>query len=347
VTLAGNPLVSTPNSGRLERAVDGLDFMLAIDIYVNETTRHADVILPGPEPLEKSHYDLVLYQLATRNVANYSPPVLDLEEGFPAEWEVLLRLAGIVSGQGPDPDVGALDRLVIDSLIQREVRSAHSPLSGRDASDVLADLEPLRGPERALDLMLRAGPYELTLADLEERPHGIDLGPHEPRLPELLRTPSGKVELTPEPIVADLERVRASLRGALNGAMVLIGRRQLRSNNSWMHNLPALAKGKDRCTLHVHPDDAARLGLDDGGSAQLRSAAGQLVAPVEVTEAIMPGVVSIPHGWGHDADGVRMRVASEHGGVNSNVLTDETLVDPLSGNAVLNGIPVQIAPALG
>jgi anaerobic selenocysteine-containing dehydrogenase len=173
----------------------------------------------------------------------------------------------------------------------------------------------------------------------------VDLGPLRPRLPELLRTPSGKIELAPEAIVADAERLRAKLDVAGNGGLVLIGRRQLRSNNSWMHNLPALVKGKDRCTLHVHPDDAARLGLDDGGRALVSSAAGRLEAPVELTDGIMPGVVSIPHGWGHDAPGVRLRVASEHAGVNSNVLSDETRVDPLSGNAVLNGIPVEVAPA--
>jgi anaerobic selenocysteine-containing dehydrogenase len=196
-----------------------------------------------------------------------------------------------------------------------------------------------------LDVFLRGGPYDLTLADLERSPHGVDLGPLRPRLPEVLRTPSGKVELAPEPIVADLDRLRASLDREVDGGMVLIGRRQLRSNNSWMHNLEALVKGKDRCTLHIHPADAERLGLEDGGRALLRSAAGAIEAPVEVTDAIMPGVVSIPHGWGHDAPGVRMQVASEHAGVNSNLLADETRVDAVSGNAVLNGIPVDVAPA--
>ena len=195
-----------------------------------------------------------------------------------------------------------------------------------------------------LDLLLRAGPYDLTLDELERHPHGLDLGPHRARLPEVLRTPTGKVELAPEPIVADLERLRASLAERRNGHMVLVGRRQLRSNNSWMHNLDALVKGKDRCTMHVHPDDAERLGLEDGGRAQVSSRTGAIEAPVEVTDAIMPGVVSIPHGWGHDVNGVRMRVASEHPGVNSNVLADEMQIDPLSGNAVLNGIPVDVAP---
>jgi anaerobic selenocysteine-containing dehydrogenase len=352
ITVAGNPLVSVPNSGRLERAVETLDFMLAVDVYVNETTRHADVILPGPEPLEKSHYDLALYQLAARNVANYSPAVM--EGDGPPEWELLLRLAGIVAGQGPNADVEALDRLVIETLVRREVTLPGSPVAERDAGELLDALEPRRGPERILDFMLRAGPYGegfgndpegLTLELLERNPHGVDLGPLEPRLPDALRTPSGRIELAPEPIVDDLERLRAALRRPRNGGLVLVGRRQLRSNNSWMHNLPALVKGKDRCTMHVHPEDAERLGLDDGRLALLRSVAGELEAPVEITDAIMPGVVSIPHGWGHDAAGARLRVAAEHAGVNSNLLADESMVEPLSGNAILNGIPVEVAPA--
>ena len=352
ITVAGNPLVSAPNAGRLERAVDTLDFMLAVDIYVNETTRHADVILPGPEPLEKSHYDVALYQLAARNVANYSPPVI--EGDGPPEWEVLLRLAGVVTGQGPNVDVDALDRLVIETLVRREVAIPGSAVEGRDPDELLAALEPRRGPERLLDFMLRTGPYGdglgndpqgLTLETLERSPHGVDLGPLRPRLPDALRTPSGRIELAPEPIVDDLERLRAALRRPRNGGLVLIGRRQLRSNNSWMHNLPALVKGKERCTMHIHPDDADRLGLEDGRQALLRSAAGELEAPVEITDAIMPGVVSIPHGWGHDAAGARLRVATEHAGVNSNLLADESMVEPLSGNAILNGIPVEVAPA--
>jgi anaerobic selenocysteine-containing dehydrogenase len=352
ITIAGNPLLSTPNAGRLARAVEGLDFRLAIDIYVNETTRHADVVLPAPEPLAKGHYDLALYQLAARNVANYSPAVF--EHDGPGEWELLLRLAGIASGQGPDADVEALDQMVVGSLVAREAADEHSPVAGRDPDELLEALEPRRGPERLLDLLLRTGPYGdafganpdgLTLDVLEANPHGVDLGPLEPRLPEVLRTPSGRVELAPESIVADLDRLRTGLDASNGNGMVLIGRRQLRSNNSWMHNLPALVKGKERCTLLVHPKDAARLGLADGGHASVRSAAGQLEAPVELTDTIMPGVVSIPHGWGHDTPGARMRVAREHAGVNSNLLADETVIEPLSGNAVLNGIPVEVAPA--
>ena len=353
VTVAGNPVVSTPNAGRLETAIEALDFVLAVDIYVNETTRHADVILPGPGPLAKSHYDLALYQLAVRNVANYSPAVF--EEDGPAEWQVFLRLAGIFAGQGPDADIEALDDLVISTLVQREVGDAGSRVAGREPGELLEALEPRRGPERVLDFMLRVGPYGdgfgaepqgLKLEVLEDSPHGVDLGPHRERVPEVLRTPSGQIELAPEAIVADVARLHGALARERNGGMVLVGRRQLRSNNSWMHNLPALVKGKDRCTLHIHPDDAERLGLEDGGRAVVSSVTGRIEAPVEVTDGIMPGVVSIPHGWGHGAPGVRMRVASEHSGVNSNVLADESQMDPLSGNAVLNGIPVEVRAAV-
>jgi anaerobic selenocysteine-containing dehydrogenase len=338
ISVGGNPALSTPNSGRLDRALDSLEFMLSIDIYLNETSRHADVVLPAPSPLGKSHYDLVFTQFATRNVANYSKPVFPDADGVPPEWTTLLRLTGVLAGQGPNVDVDALD-----DLVAATVARTYAP--DKDPEVELALVSPRRGPERVLDLMLRHGPYELTLADLEESPHGVDLGPMKPRIPEVLRTPSGKIELAPEQIAADVERLRGSLDRHRNGGMVLIGRRQLRSNNSWMHNLAPLVKGKEACTMHVHPDDAERLGLEDGGLAHVSSRAGEIDAPVEVTDAIMPGVISIPHGWGHSAPGARMQVAAEHAGVNSNVLADELEVEPLSGNAILNGIPVEVAPA--
>ncbi|HYI19692.1 MAG TPA: molybdopterin oxidoreductase family protein [Solirubrobacteraceae bacterium] len=335
ITLAGNPARSTPNSTRMERALAGLELYVALDLYVNESTRHADVILPAPSPLQREHYDLALYQLAIRNVANYSPPVLPLEPGQPDEWETLLRLAGIAAGQGVLADVGPLDDLVAGELARRD---------GADTAALLAAVAPRTGPARLLDILLRMGPYELTLADLEAAPHGLDLGALAPRLPDVLRTPSGRIELAPAPIVADVPRLRETLaREHEAGALVLVGRRQLRSNNSWMHNLPLLAGGPERCTLHVHPDDAARLGLGDGEAAEVRSRTGTIRAPVEVTDRVMAGVVSLPHGWGHDAPGARLGVAAERPGVNANTLADEALVDAISGNAVLNGIPVAVA----
>jgi anaerobic selenocysteine-containing dehydrogenase len=353
-TFAGNPAVSTPNSDRLRRALGSLELMVSVDIYVNETTRYADVILPAPSPLHRSHYDLALYQLAARNVANYSPAILGPDPQVPDEWHTLLRLTGVVTGQGVGADVDALDDFVIAGLMQRDLQDPASPVAGRDAQELLAELAPRRGPERMLDWMLRTGPYGdhfganpegLTLDRLEDQPHGIDLGPLEPRLPEILRTASGKIELAPEPIVADVSRLAASRAALRNGGMVLIGRRQLRSNNSWMHNVPNLVRGKDRCTAHVHPDDAERLGLEDGSRVTVTSERGSIEVPVEVTDGIMPGVVSIPHGWGHDDPEARLEVAAAHAGANSNILADELAVDVVSGNAVLNGIPVELAPA--
>jgi anaerobic selenocysteine-containing dehydrogenase len=353
VTIAGNPLVSTPDSAALTEAVEDLDFMVSVDIYVNETSRHADVILPAPEPLAKPHYDAALYQLAVRSVANWSPAILPLDDGTPQEWEIMLRLAAIAAGQGPDADIEAWDELVIHTLIGREVGLAGSPIEGREPAEIAAALGDRRGPERLIDFLVHVGPFGegfgadpegLTLAKLEANPHGIDMGAMRPRLPEVLRTASGKIELAPAQIVSDIPRLEAELSTVANGQMVLIGRRQLRSNNSWMHNLPALVKGKDRCTVQVHPDDAARLGLVEEGHARVSSSSGELVVPVEITDEIMPGVVSIPHGWGHDTAGNRMAVAAEHPGVNSNLLAPVD-VDVPSGNAVLNGIPVKVVAA--
>ncbi|MDQ3758894.1 MAG: molybdopterin-dependent oxidoreductase [Actinomycetota bacterium] len=358
ITVAGNPLISTPNASRLSEAVEGLEFMVAVDIYLNETTRKADVVLPSPDPLARSHYDLALYQFAARSVANYSPAILEREKGLIEESEIFLRLTGIVTGQGADCDVEAVDDAVAAALVGREIGTAGGVVEGRDATEILAALEPRRGAERVLDLLLRTGAYGdgfdadpagLTLDLLEGEPHGVDLGPHEPRLPDVLRTRSGRIELAPEAITADVPRLLERLEaGAWNGSrpeMVLIGRRQLRSNNSWMHNLNALVKGKDRCTALLSPVDAERYGLEDGAMAILRSAAGQIEVPVEVSDEMMPGVVSVPHGWGHDVDGIRMATAAAHPGVNSNLLADETGVDAPSGNAVLNGIPVELSAA--
>jgi anaerobic selenocysteine-containing dehydrogenase len=316
--------------------------MVSIDPYLNETTRHADVILPVPSPLERSHYDLMLYAWAVRNVANYSPPALPRPTHMLEEWEIFLKLAAIAGGQGADADIGSLDDAVATRAVVKAVGDPYGALHGEDAGQVLAKLAP-RGPERLLDLALRTGPYQLTLGELEAHPHGLDLGPLVPRLPEVLRTPSGKVELAPELFAADVERLRAALDTPGNGSMLLIGRRDLRSNNSWMHNIELLVSGPDRCTVLVHPDDAHRLGL--GARAKVSSEKGAIELPVQVTEEIMPGVVSIPHGWGHDDPAAALRVAAEHAGANSNVLADDQLVDPVSGNAVLNGIRVELEPA--
>ena len=262
----------------------------------------------------------------------------------------MLRLLGVLLGQGPKPDTDALDATVVALQVKAAVSAPGSPLEGRDAGEILDALSSRRGPDRLVDLALRSGPYGdhfgaradgLSLAALEATPHGVDLGPLEPRIPEVLRTPSGRIELAPDLLLADLERLAASLERPSEG-LLLVGRRHVRSNNSWMHNLPMLAKGPLRCTLQVHPDDAARHGLADGGMARVSSRVGSVLAPVEVTEDVTPGVVCLPHGWGHDAPGSRLRVAAERPGTNSNVLTDDAVLDPLSGTAALNGIPVEL-----
>ncbi len=336
VTVAGNPAVSTPNSERLRRALSNLDFMVSFDIYLNETTRYANVILPAEPELARGHYDVALYNLAIRNVANYSPPLVELGPDDVPEWIAMLRLAGVIGGLGPHADVAALDEAVVAGLVTKTVARRGSNVEGRDADELMKELAIRRGPERILDLMLRTGPYGdgfgadpdgLSLAVLEANPHGVDLGPLQPRIPQVLRTPSGKIELAPPACVGDVERLVSVLDRPLardGGPLVLVGRRDLRSNNSWMHNLPVLVKGKPRCTVHVHPDDAARLGLGDGTDVRVSSAAGAIVLPAEVTDTVMPGVVSIPHGWGHDVEGTRMATAATHSGANSNVLRAPT-----------------------
>ncbi len=355
ITVAGNPVLSTPNSDQLDEALRELEFMVSVDIYLNETTKHADVILPSPSPLQRSHYDVLLLQFAVRNVANYSPAVLALAEGQPDEWEILAKLALIAQGKGIDAAPGDIDDLAVAGMIRSAVTDPSSVIYGREPDEILAELsaDGRRGPERLLDFMLQTGPFGAafgagpgggaSLALLIEHPHGVDFGALEARIPEILRTPSGRIELDHPVLMADLDRLAASIDELCGRDMVLVGRRHLRSNNSWMHNIGVLVKGKQRCTLQVHPDDAARLGLIDGGHATVRSRVGTLSAPVEVTDSIRPGVVSLPHGWGHDHAGTRLRVAAERAGVNSNVLADHEAMDPLSGTSVLNGIPVTVS----
>ncbi|MEV6206103.1 molybdopterin oxidoreductase family protein [Kitasatospora sp. NPDC051914] len=355
ITVAGNPVLSVPGGDRLDTALADLDFMVSVDPYLNETTRHAHVVLPPPPPGRSAHFDLAFGDLAVRNTARYSPPPLPLEDGELDECRILSRLVLIAAGQAAaaaaDPD--ALDNTVIAGVLAKAVADPASPVHGRDPAELAAALHGATGSERQIDLMLRLGAYGegfgadpegLTLARLLDAPHGIDLGPLRPRLPEVLRTPSGRIELCPEPLAADLDRLRAALPERRDG-LVLVGRRHLRSNNSWLHNLPALTRGSNRCTLHLHPEDAAALGLADGDTARVRSRTGEVTAPVELTEDVMPGVVSLPHGWGHDRPGTRMQVAAAVPGVNVNRLTDPGAVDPLSGTAVLNGVPVRIERA--
>ena len=356
ITVAGNPVLSTPHSEQLDRALADLEFMVSIDIYLNETTRHADVILPPPSALEKDHYDVGLYVYAVRNIANYSEPVLQKDADSPEEWEILVKMGAILQGLGTDVDPAAMDDQNIFATVTSAVATSSSNISGRDADEILSMLnkDGRRGTARMLDFMLQTGPYGaafganptgLSLDVLLANPHGVDLGALEPRIPEGLRTPTGMIELSPPLLIADLVRLEASIDKADDNQMLLVGRRDLKSNNSWMHNIKVLTKGSLSCTAHVHPDDAARLGLSDGGTVRITSRVGSVDAPVEVTDSVRQGVVSLPHGWGHGVAGTQMDVAAEKAGVNSNILTDDQVMDPLSGNAALNAIPVTLQPA--
>nr|WP_030879011.1 molybdopterin oxidoreductase family protein [Streptomyces sp. NRRL B-24051] len=334
IVVAGNPVLSAPDGDRLDRALaDGLDFMVSVDPYLNETSRHADVVLPPPPPSQGAHFDFALNSLAVRNQVRYSRPAVPLEDGRMDESEILARLVLAVGGMH-----GAPPEAVDDRAIGAALAKAGAPAS------LAGELTGRTGAERRLDLMLRLGPYGLTLEQLLAHPHGIDLGPLKPRLPEVLRTRSGRIELLPAPIAADLPRLRASL-GARPAGLVLVGRRHLRSNNSWMHNVPALRGGSNVCTLQIHPDDAARIGLADGDTARITAAGGEVEAFAEITDSVRTGVVSLPHGWGHSRPGTRMSVAGDDPGVNVNQLLDGTLLDPLSGTAVLNAVPVTVTPS--
>lgn len=343
ITVGSNAVLSAPNGPRLSNALERLDFMVSVDLYLNETTRHADVILPGRSPLEDSHYDTAFAQLSFRNHARYSPAVLPAAAEHPPEWQTLLRLIAILRGEGARADLQRLD----DELLADEVRRA----AGAQAEAVMRAVSRWQGPERLLDLGLRSGPYGdgfganpegLTLKKLMAAPAGIDLGPLQPRVPEMLRTPSGKIELAPPMLLQDLQRAEHDLARPVP-EFVIVGRRQVRSNNSWMHNLPILAKGPYRCTVLVHPQDAARLGLGDGAMARIANGDRHIDAQVELSDEMLPGVVSLPHGWGHGMPGTRMALAGERPGVNLNAVLDENLRDPLSGNAVLSGVGVSLS----
>jgi anaerobic selenocysteine-containing dehydrogenase len=342
ITMAGNPVLSAPDAGRLDEALPMLEAMISVDNFLNETSRHAHVILPGLSSLEQPHCDEALWGFAVRSAARWSPAIFPRDDR-PAEWEILIRLGAILAGTAAgDVDVAALDDVLFADRAARH---------GVVAADVL-DTGGLRGPDRFADLTIRTSPWGdgygerpggLTLDTLRtEHPHGVDFGPMTPRIDEILRTASGDVELAHDLILDDLPRLRAFVARDRRG-LVLIGRRHVRSNNSWMHNITVLVKGRDRCTLLVNPIDAARLGLTNGGRASVTSEAATLEATVEINDEIRPGVVSLPHGWGHDKAGTRLSVAREHAGVNVNLLAPGHLLDVPSGNAAVNGIPVEVA----
>ncbi len=352
VTVAGNPVRTYPNSERLERAIASLDFVVCLDYYRNETTRHAHLILPPTGPLERGHYDLALNHFAVRNVAKWSPPVLEPEPGSRDAWHSSLELARRLMG------LGALELAQVDALVLRQFTGMALGASRfkqeLSLERVLEAAGPEPGPERIVDVFLRLGPYGdgcglapggLSLAQLKQSVHGIDLGPLVPMLPGQLATESGKIELAPERLLADLPRLEAWLREEDRPGLRLINRRDVRSMNSWLHNLPALAKGRERCTLQIHPDDAAERGLTTGGEALLRTAVGAIRVPVELTDAVMRGVVSLPHGFGHAGPGIALRVAARKPGANVNAVTDDALGDGPSGASMLFGGPVEVEVA--
>jgi anaerobic selenocysteine-containing dehydrogenase len=324
--------------------MEQLEFMVSLDVYLNETTRHADVILPGTSPLEDSHYDVAFSQLSYRNHARYSHPVFHPEVGHPEEWQVLLRLIGIIQGKGAAADIARID----DELLVDDLRRTAGP----HADQIFRAVSHRRGVERLLDLGLRAGPYGdqfgakpdgLNLDKVKAAEGGIDLGALDSRVPEVLRTPSGKIELAPPMLVDDLKRVSAGLERPAP-ELVIVGRRQLHGNNSWMHNLPVLAKGAAQCIVLVNPADATRFGLEDGGRARIAHDGRTIEVEVEISDEMMPGVISLPHGWGHDQPGSQLNVAAANPGGNLNALMDENRRDPLSGNAVLSGVEVEMTP---
>ncbi|QKW05686.1 molybdopterin-dependent oxidoreductase [Streptomyces sp. NA04227] len=359
ITVAANPVLSAPDGDRLDKALASLAFMVSVDPYLNETSRHAHVVLPPPPHSQSPHFGFAFNGLAVRNQVRYSRAAVPRPEDRLSESEILARLVLAVGGNywtrsedGPRrTDPAVVDDLVIAQTLGKAVADPHSPVHGRDAGELAGQLTGENGAERRLDMMLRLGPYGegfgadpkgLTLNELLAHPHGIDLGPLSPRLPQPLRTRSGRIELLPAPLVGELDRLRSAARDT-TGRMLLVGRRHLRSNNSWMHNVPALIGGTNRCTLQLHPEDAARLGVRDGSPVRVEGDGGAVVAPAELTDTMRRGVVSLPHGWGHDRPGTRLRVAASDPGVNVNQLFDGSLLDPLSGTSVLNGVPVTLS----
>ncbi|WP_396589251.1 molybdopterin-dependent oxidoreductase [Bermanella sp. R86510] len=321
LTVAGNPVLSTPNGSRLDTAFESLDFMVAIDYYLNETTRHADIILPPVSPLERDHYDLSFHNLAVHNSAKYSQPFIKKNKKQKHDWQIYLALHKRLKK----------DASKKDKLMRR--------------------LTSLLGPQFLLNAMLKRGPYGLTLKKLKKNPHGLDLGPLVSGLPKVIKHKDKKIHLHSNFYFKDLDRLNKKIESITAHQLygpnqaLLIGRRDVRTNNSWMHNVQRLVKGKNRCTLLMHPEQADRLGFQSGEEVKVLSRVGEVLIELELSDQIMPNVVSIPHGWGHNRTGMQQTIAEEHAGVSVNDLTDELLLDELCGNAAVNGVPVTIHAA--
>ncbi|WP_150912278.1 molybdopterin-dependent oxidoreductase [Marinobacter halotolerans] len=363
VTIAGNPVLSSPNGGRLDEAFGNLDFMVSVDYFLNETTRHADVILPPTAGLERSHYDLIFSMFAVRNTAKYSPALFDAGPDSRHDWQIMLELAHRLEKRqaggklplrmetgwrafkqiGPEP---ILDMMLRSGPYGADIGPARGLV--QPAIDLVMDILPMGHPVRGLAKLSPLNrhwqdlPKGLSIRSLTQLPNGVDLGPLRPCLPERLFTADRKVNLAPRRYLGDLDRLHDLLAQPATTDLLLIGRRHMRSNNSWMHNSQRLVKGKERCTLIISPKDAARSGLQDGDSAQVSTPTGKIVLPVEITDDIMPGVVSVPHGWGHDRAGIGQSVAAAHAGASINDVISDGEIDPLVGTSVLNGQAVQV-----
>ena len=329
LTIAGNPCRSAPNGAKLTRALESLDFQVAIDFYVNETTRHADLILPPTWSLEHDNYEVLFHGFAVRNTARWSPVVIPPTKEQRHDWQIISELALRIGEHKSE-------RWLRRSLLRGLRRFGLVP-----------------SPRRALDWMLRIGrhgdgfrPWRrgLRVADLEATPSGLDLGPLVPCFDEITLVPGGGLDFAVPPMLAELERLERELGSASESALLLVGRREIRSNNSWMHNIPLSAKGPERCTLRMHPEDAAKRKLEKGQRVRVSSRVGRVEVPLEISDEIMPGVVCLPHGWGHEGEGIALRLATLRPGVSFNDLADDALLEPVVGNAILNGVPVEVEP---
>ena len=332
---AGNPVVTTPNTEQLERAFSQLDFIVSVDFYISETSRHADIILPPVTPLERDHYDVVFHNFAVRNYATYSEAVVDIDDDQLTDWQIYLSLAerlDKLNGKSTAHYQTLWQKQpkgVIDDLLKSGQYGAH-------ASANISAKENANGIGNEGD--------NLSLDKLKAHPHGIDLGPLQPALPDAIFHENKKIDLNFNYFMSDIARVKTHFfdQKRNENKIVLIGRRHIKTNNSWLHNSPRMVKGNNRCTLQLHPIDAAEYDVNEGDRVKVTSRVGELFVEAEITDSIMPGVVSIPHGWGHNKKGIKLGVASQYPGVNTNILTDEMQVDTLSGNSVLNGVPVSL-----
>lgn len=370
IIMAGNPVLSSPNGQRLDQAFDSLDFMVSIDFYLNETSRHADIILPPTAPLEQSHFDIIFNLLSVRNVAKYSPALFEVDKSARHDWQIALELQHRITQGGLKKSIQeqisyqTLKRLGPDGMLDIILRTGPygtqlpgTSQAGRFLVDALQGFLPSKHPARKI---LDLSPYGtqnrtvskgLCISSLLNYPHGIDLGPLQSRLPERLYTSKKRIRLAPNTYLKDMPRLRKradqilASRSESDSPLLLIGRRHVRSNNSWLHNSHRLVKGKNRCTLIIHPEDANHASIKDGDLVSVNSRVGHIQIEAEISEDIMQGVVSIPHGWGHKREGVNLSIASKRPGVSINDITDDRFVDKLSGTSVLNGIPVQVVKA--